>query len=398
MTPQAAPRPKYPVYEAGVYEGVTRVEFFSQDAHGNPIFKAKERRGVVERVAYYRTWMGENQGPPGSVSPGDVSLLVRAFGGDPTQLPAQDDPAFLATAERLIAEANDLVTLYAHKGPTSDSAWVRTVYGAELPADQSFLFLFGGVTSRKDGVPIWYGGDYGDYARLNLTVWATGDGTPTHFVNASCTLYVNRPAMTILRALLGTTMTALLGPSEGELAMLDKMATDENGTRVIFANIVMKSNGKGTTIDKTTLQAVDPKGPFPCTFVGTSPARPAASTPTPTVAPTQSAPVAAVPTAPTVTVKPQSQAMTALRAVIAGGTKREQDREAYDAAGNITAAGKSWCAKHLKPISKEKGLTNKFAGMDDTTCTAYVLGLDRRDILVEMGILPADDDEEGAWV
>jgi len=395
------PRGEYKKYEAGVYESVTHIEFFTKDQRGNPIFKAKERQGKPGLVSYYRIWMGEEQGPPGSVNPGDVSLLVRAFGADPALLPAQDDLAFLATAEQLIADADTLVTLYAHKGGTSDSAWVRTVYGAELPADQSFLFLFDGVTSQKDGVPIWYGGDYGDYARLNLTVWANGDGSATYFAGASCTLYVNRPAMTILRALLGTTMTALLGPSEGELAMLDKMATDENGTRVIFATIVMKANGKGTTIDKTSLLAVDPKGPFPCTFVGPSPAQPAAPEPTAPaapVAPTQpAAPIVAAPTAPTVTVKPQSPAMSALRAVIASGTKVTKGADAFDGGGNITAHGKAWCATNLKPISQAERLTNKFAEMDDATCIAYVLGLGRKDILVEMGVLPDDATEEGEW-
>jgi len=383
---------QYATYEAGVYEGVTHVEFFTKDQHGNPIFKAKERQGKPGLVSYYRIWMGEEQGPPGSVNPGDVSLLVRAFGADPALLPAQDDPAFLATAEQLIADVDTLVTLYAHKGGTSDSAWVRTVYGAELPADQDFLFMFDGVTSQKNGVPIWYDGDYGEYARLNLKVWANGDGSPTHFAGASCTLYVNRPAMTILRALLGTTMEALLGPPEGELAMLDKMATDENGTRVIFARNVMKANGKGTTIDKTSLQAVNPNGPFPGA-VQRQPVAPAAPAPFAPAA----APIVAAPTAPTVTVKPQSQAMTALRSAIAGGTVTLHGAQAYDAAGRLTEHGKAWCAKHLKPISVAEGLPNKFANMTDDVCISYVLGLGRKDILIELGVLPADDDEEGEW-
>jgi len=387
-------REQYKKYEGGIYEGVTRVEFFTTDQRGTPIFKAKDRQGKPELISYYRIFMGEEEGPPGSVTPGNVALLVRGFGGDPALLPAQDDPAFLSTAEQLIAQSDTLVTLYAHKGQGADaSAWVRTVYGAELPADHDYLFTFNGVTSRRDGQAIWYEGEYGDYARMDLTVWANGDGSPTHFAGASCTLYVNRPAMTILRALLGTTMEALLGPSEGELAMLDKMATDENGTRVIFATIVMKSNGKGTTIDKTSLQAMKSDGPFP--GAASTPATPSPAAP---VAPAQPAtPVAPLRVAAPPTSSLQSPTMVALRAVIAGGTKVEQDREAYDAGGIITSAGKAWCAKHLKPISKEKGLTNKFSEMDDATCIAYVLGLDRKDILIDMGVLPADDDEEGEW-
>ena len=387
---------QYAKYEGGIYEGVTHIEFFTKDrATGRPIFKAKDRGGQPSLVSYYRIFMGDKEGPPGSVSPGDVSLLVHAFGGDPARLPAQDDPTFLAVAEQLIGESDTLVTLYAHKGPSSDSAWVRTVYGAELPADHAYLFMFDGVTSRKDGQPIWYDGEWGQYARLNLKVWANGDGSPTHFAGATQTLYVNRPAMTILRALLGSTMTALLGPVDGELRMLEEMATSQNGTRLIYANIIMKANGKGTTVDKTTLQAIDAKGPFPAAiYAPVAAPQPVPSQPAPPVAPAAPVPT---PTSPTVTVKPQSAAMTALRAVIAGGTRESLGADAFDGAGNITTHGKSWCATHLKPISQAKRLTNKFAEMTDDTCIAYVLGLNRRDKLVELGVLPADEAETGDW-
>ena len=57
-------RGQFATYEPGVYEGVTHVEFFTKDQHGNLIFKAKDRGGRPELVAYYRIWMGEEQGPP----------------------------------------------------------------------------------------------------------------------------------------------------------------------------------------------------------------------------------------------------------------------------------------------------------------------------------------------
>ena len=51
----------------------------------------------------------------------------------------------------------------------------------------------------------------------------------------------------------------------------------------------------------------------------------------------------------------------------------------------------------MVPISQAKRLTNKFAEMTDDTCIAYVLGLNRRDKLVELGVLPADEAETGEW-
>ena len=78
------PKSSFPTFETGTYEenGLT---FFTVGSDGNPYYKV---RADGSFFCNYNTYNGEEQGPPGSVAPDGLPLLVHAFGGDPGQLPA----------------------------------------------------------------------------------------------------------------------------------------------------------------------------------------------------------------------------------------------------------------------------------------------------------------------
>jgi len=137
---------------------VNGISWVTKDESGAPIFKV--RKNSASLYAVYRTVVGEKDGPPGSVSPAQVSILVRAFGGDPEKLPdkEQDPTAYLLAARDLINNQNKKVKVIVRGG------WVQEIPGMSLPVDKYFTFEIGRFTSKNEMDEIsWVEGDYGPW-------------------------------------------------------------------------------------------------------------------------------------------------------------------------------------------------------------------------------------------
>ncbi len=95
-----------------------------------PVYVPDTYRGVVARVRFIRCDGGIN--PIGSFTPGELTLMVKAFGGDPKALPKdRTTSAFLVKVEELIGKATEAgkrTTVYVN-----EKGWVSSVTGATMP-------------------------------------------------------------------------------------------------------------------------------------------------------------------------------------------------------------------------------------------------------------------------
>lgn len=158
---------------------VNGIHWFTADEEGAPIFVVQANS--TNLVARYRTVMSDSDGPPGSVTPGEIPLLVKAFGGDPKQLPSRDDPsAFLIAARDLVNKASKNVTV------TVAGGWVTHIPGMSLPKDKYFRFRVSRITTRNEQEqPAWKEGTYGRYIGIEFVVASDMAGNKSPYDGAT---------------------------------------------------------------------------------------------------------------------------------------------------------------------------------------------------------------------
>lgn len=164
--PDYEPEP-FATFKDGKYD-VNGIRWITNDDQGAPCFVPS--KGLSPIVARYTSLIGEKDGPPGSVAPSEIALLVKSFGADPTKLPdrERDPTAYLITARDLINNVGAAVPV------TVSGGWIQSVKGMDLPPDSYFVFEFGGISTKNDeGNPAPRPGTYGNWFGANLIV--TGD-------------------------------------------------------------------------------------------------------------------------------------------------------------------------------------------------------------------------------
>jgi len=174
--------PDRKTFDDGKYK-VNGIAWVTTDDAESPIFKARKNSAAL--YAVYKTLLlnGED-GPPGSVSPGEVPLLVRAFGGDPAKLPDRttDPTAFLIAARTAINAVSKELEVRVSGG------WIQDVPGMSLPVDSYHTFELTKIfTKNEEGDFSWTKGEYGNYFVAEFTVVANLQGRPSAYDGAKIT-------------------------------------------------------------------------------------------------------------------------------------------------------------------------------------------------------------------
>jgi len=345
-------KPKsYETFEAGAYEA-NRIEWFTVDDNGEPIYVTQETKYGIRMVARYRTFYNEDEGPPGSIGPEDVALFAKAFGVDPKQLPA-DNLQALSALERLIAKADKTVTINV-----GDSGWVRYVQGMDLPEGKYLLKYVTINTRDEDGEPAWRVGDYGTFATVALEVVKNADGSESPYKGSGVTLWARKEAFAIIRALAPVVVNGMLGPEETELARLDQMAIEADGW--IYGEVGTPPQGKKPKLLAYTLRSVA-KGS-----------------------------AAVAPTEVNVEETLEAPYIEHLYTAINDGA----DGAAFTSDGSLSDAGKKWCGEHLRALCKEHSIPNSFDKMTEEHVLQLLKGLGRNDLIAKF---EGDTEGEADW-
>jgi len=353
---------EYKTFDVGTYE-VAYLEFFTRDNDGLPIFVTQETKAGPMLLARYRTFdsNGEEM-PPGSVQPEQLPLLVHAFGADPTQLP-DDRLCALQVAEQLIKEADKTVRVFVAEW---SKGWISKIQGMRLPVG-SYLFQFSHVSSREGGKPAWQNGKYGENARIQLKVAFDGDGSPSLFTGCTETLWLNRQAFTVMRAIIPDVFNAMLGNEDEELAHLEEFASASK--HYIWGEISEEGRESPRLVKETLRVVTSPMTSSP-TSVSVAPAE--------------------------INVEDEEKEPEFIQylydAISSGVAQTQPGVGAFTATGALSDAGRAWCREHLGPIAKEHGLTNKFSNMTKDTVEAYLKGLGREDLVAKMNGNQVEED------
>ena len=340
----------YTTFEEGSYE-VNRVEFFSTDDNGDPIYITQETKYGIRMVARYRTFHNDDEGPPGSIGPEDLALFVKAFGVDPSQLPS-DNLQALSAAERLIASADKTVTVNV-----SDSGWIRYVQGSNLPEGKYLLKYVTINTRDENGEPTWREGEYGIFATVALEVVSNADGSASPYKGSGVTLWARKEAFAIIRALAPVVVDGMLGPEESELARLDQIALES--TTDIYGEVGIPPNGKKPKLLPYTLRAVA-KGR-----------------------------AAVAPTEVNVEEPLEAPFLEYLYTAIGDGVDG-----AFTSDGSLSDAGKKWCGENLRGPCKEHNIPNSFDKMTEEHVLLLLKELGRNDLIAKF---EGDTEGEADW-
>lgn len=147
----------------GTYKinGITK--WISSDENDNPVWEYDELRQDLVVKCELRRVDGET-GPAWSGTPLDMSLLVRAFGGDIHALPKKKNTTeFLVKAEALIDKSNGTVT-----AEVGDKGWVSYIHEA-TPPEGYYQVKLVYAQSLDGSVPLTFQkGQFGDHEQLKL--------------------------------------------------------------------------------------------------------------------------------------------------------------------------------------------------------------------------------------
>lgn len=163
------PEKTYETFDDGTYK-VTGFTYFSLNDKGNPILKAQSNGRLVAMLHF--TLKDGKEGPAYFCELGEISLLVKAFGGDLSKLPklpevnqASKVTAYLSAAENL---AKGETTIEVKKG------FVRSIKGAEVPIGLYYVKVVD-INPKTDGMPHTITGQFGDFFYVNYQIVA-GEG------------------------------------------------------------------------------------------------------------------------------------------------------------------------------------------------------------------------------
>lgn len=167
-------------------------EWFTLDDKQRPIIVSQKNGVLVGRLRFIRS--DEKEGPPMSLTLGEMSLLAKAFGVDAGKLsstPAENQGGlisqFMTDIKNLCNGTSKELTVESKDG------WVNTVPGMEAP-EGYFYFVLVDVSSKEkeeNGDVKPQVGDYGPYFWVGFEIVAGEGGSETPFKGARFNEIVN---------------------------------------------------------------------------------------------------------------------------------------------------------------------------------------------------------------
>lgn len=349
------------------------IRWFSVDDQKAPIFMSGKGRQPL--VAMYRTLLEDDRdGPPGSVSPAEVVMLVKAYGGDPKNLPdREEDPtAFLMAARDTINSSDKVVTIAVKDG------WVSNTPGLNLPPDKYFTFGYAGISTKTDDIPAPREGQYGKWFGVNLRVVGDLQQRPTpydgyeQFVFVSYGLVVEEGTPTYeTRSKEGSSQKSWTSAAVQTSRLIAAFApTVEQVEFQDPHNILPELEVEAKRLQRRAVgQVVSNKGRVRVSVTSLAPIDP-----DPLPMPSSRDVEDEVPEHEVGDVMGQIYAL--IEALCPGKTYDKNGKligKAFDKDGVLTSNGKAWCKEVLKPYLKGKSYPSRFTSWT-TTMQEDILG------------------------
>jgi hypothetical protein len=190
------PEEEYNVYPEGIHntrpnaDGVTLTWFSLNEETEEPILVGQPDGKLVGRC---RLNVDEQGGPPMSVTLGEMALLVKAFGANVSELPAQPEisdagavTAYMNKVKELVDKTEKRVQIHV-----SDKGWIYKVKGMELPKTTLNWILV--AVSRKDesGLPYKKTLEFGDVFWPTFRVVSSAGNVPTPYAGVEIQPLIN---------------------------------------------------------------------------------------------------------------------------------------------------------------------------------------------------------------
>lgn len=176
----------FDVFDDGKYP-VKGINWFSLDAD-RPILVAQSDGKLVGRMNFIL--QDGNDGPPHSVTLGEMPLLVKAFGGDITKLPAKPDLSIPAQVSAYMEKIQELSV-----GKTSvevKGGWVRSIAGAEVPTGLYYFRVIDVSPKNKETeLPEPRDGQWGLWFLVDFEVVAGEGGSQTPWAGVRFTEFIS---------------------------------------------------------------------------------------------------------------------------------------------------------------------------------------------------------------
>lgn len=176
--------PEYEKFPAGKYKA-TGIVWTSLDNRENPVLVTQNDR-MVGRLSF--TIAGYEEGPPMSLTVGEMALLVKAFGADIEKLPPMpslDKPGtvskYMRGVEELINAANKEVDI-----EVSDKGWVNADSVGGMNVVGYIYFDYDDILPNEETGEIEpIAGEWGDYFITRWKVAGGEGGGPSPFTGAT---------------------------------------------------------------------------------------------------------------------------------------------------------------------------------------------------------------------
>lgn len=343
-------------FEAGIYEveGIDR--WITTDSNGTPIWVDQKWGDDYVLVARYVTYKdtiedGEkvrNEGPPGSIQPHDLALLVAAFGGDPSKLPDQID----STKALLVAEEEINKSDKVSKVKVRDKGWISTVYDMFLPKGV-YAFKFDGLQPRNNGAPYWRENKRYNTESVIAKLKVVGEVVEGEIENSifegvTQDAWLTRTALYVMRALVPTVYDSMLGAREDELKNLETMAYEEDPIIIGEVNYRNQEDNTPRLIRKSLRVHAEGEN---------------------------------------LPSKPEKSPVSVLEEFI-----EESTEDQAFAGGELTSEGKAWCKENLAEPCEQHGIPKEFDKMTKEQIIVLLHELGADDRAQEL-----DSDGEEGW-
>ena len=152
---------------------VDSFEWFSLDDNKNPILKMRKDGSLVGMLRFKN---GDTQGPPMSVTLGEMSLLVKMFGKDPRDLPPRPHPSEAGKITEYMKRTQNLC--HGQIKVEVSGGWVQ---GFEVPKGLFYFTLNKIGPTNENGKPEPREGQYGKWYILEFIVVGGEGGSQTPY-------------------------------------------------------------------------------------------------------------------------------------------------------------------------------------------------------------------------
>ena len=175
------PENDFATFDDGEYK-VIGIQWYSVDEDERPILVAQKDGRLVGRAR--TTLEDDSEGPPYSCELGQMGLLVKAFGGDITQLPPVPEVSQAGKVTAYMEKVQELavgkiIEAVVVKG------WIKALEGMRVPPGLYYYQLEGlGPVSKDSGEPYLEKGEHGQYFFVLSRIIAGEGGAETPWKGA----------------------------------------------------------------------------------------------------------------------------------------------------------------------------------------------------------------------